>query len=84
MEGGPQSRNRGKFQKGRSGNPGGRPKRSTPPAASAYDIIIDKTLTVTRDGIQSDIPVAEALQHRTYQDALTGKRLAIREVLRCC
>lgn len=82
MENGSGRRNTGQFQKGRSGNPGGRPRQARNQTTSAFDIILDKTLSVTRDGIQRDIPVAEALQHRTYQDALAGKRLAIREVLR--
>lgn len=82
MEGGPDFPNRGWFRKGQSGNPGGRPKNASAPAVSPFDVIIEKTLTVTRGGIQREIPVEEALQHRTYQEALAGKRMAIREVLR--
>jgi hypothetical protein len=74
--------NRGWFQKGRSGNPGGRPKRSAPTDASAFAVILDKTLTLTRHGVSREVSVEEALQQRTYQEALAGKRLAIREVLR--
>ena len=74
--------NRGQFQKGRSGNPGGRPRRAPSTSKSAFDIIIGKTLTISRGGVPREISVEEALQHRTYQEALAGKRMAIREVLR--
>ena len=77
------SLNRGLFQKGRSGNPGGRPKRSRElPSASAFAIVIDRMLPLMRDGMPTEISVEEALQQKTYQDALAGKRLAIRQVLR--
>jgi hypothetical protein len=36
----------------------------------------------TRDGIAREMTVAEGLQHRTYQDALAGKGMAQREVLK--
>jgi hypothetical protein len=74
--------NRGWFRKGQSGNPGGRPKGRQAKSKSAFDVIVDKTLTVSRDGASREITVEEALQQRTYQDALAGKRMAIREVLR--
>ena len=43
---------------------------------------MEKTLTVTDRGSTREITVEEALQQRTYQDALKGKRMAIREVVR--
>ena len=74
----------GRFPKGVSGNPKGRPRNSkskkTP--GSAYDVIVDKTLTVTKNGIARDVTVEEALQHKTYQQALDGSRTARREILR--
>lgn len=76
-------RPRGQFAKGRSGNPGGRPRtQRAQPTASAFDIIIDKTLTITQGGISREVSVDEALQHKTYQDALAGSRLARREILK--
>ena len=43
---------------------------------------MEKTLTVDdRDGTR-EITVEEALQQRTYRDALAGKRMAQREVLK--
>jgi hypothetical protein len=70
-----------RFTKGRSGNPKGRPKRAEKPAGSAFDILIGKTLTVTHGGEPREVKVEEALQHRTYQQAIAGNRSARRTVL---
>lgn len=70
-----------RFRKGQSGNPRGRPKKQAP-AASAFDVIFDKTLSVTQNGVERQLTVEEALQLRTYQDALGGSRAARREVLK--
>ena len=72
--------NRGWFGKGRCGNPGGRPTASPTPQPSVFEILVDKTLTVVRDGMPREIGLKEALQHRIYQDALKGKPMAMREV----
>jgi Family of unknown function (DUF5681) len=73
----------GWFAKGQSGNLGGRPRRSSRGAAtSAFDILRDKTLTVTESGRTREISMEEALQRRTYQDAIAGKRMAMREVIK--
>ena len=72
----------GRFKKGQSGNPSGRPKKVKEPPASAFDIVIDKTLTVVHNGVPRELTAEEALQHRTYQDAIGGSRLAQREVLK--
>ena len=74
--------NRGWFRKGRSGNPGGRPTASRAPRPSAFDIVAEKTLIIAQHGIAREITVEEALQQRTYQDALAGKGMAQREVLK--
>jgi hypothetical protein len=71
----------GRFQKGHSGNPAGRPKARRP-HVSAFDVIFDKTLTVTQNGIERELTVDEALQLQTYQAALKGSKLAIRAVLK--
>jgi hypothetical protein len=78
----PGATNRGRFRKGRSGNPGGRPRKQPVAVASAFDIVVGKTLTVTRNGIPREVTMEEALQHRTYQDAIAGKRMAQRQVLK--
>ena len=70
-----------RFKEGRSGNPKGRP-RKVRPVASAFDIIMDKSLTIIRNGREREISIEEALQQRTYQDAIAGSRSARREVLK--
>lgn len=70
-----------RFKPGQSGNPAGRPKNRRP-NVSAFDIIIDKVLTVTQGGRERELTVDEALQLQTYQAALKGSRMAIRQVLR--
>jgi len=72
-----------RFRKGQSGNPAGRPKKATlAPQASAFDVVIDRRLTITQGGRQREVTVDEALQHKTYQDAIAGGRIARREVLK--
>jgi len=70
-----------RFRKGQSGNPKGRPRKQPPPV-SAFDVIFEKTLSVTQNGGERELTVEEALQLRTYQDALAGNRAARREVLK--
>jgi hypothetical protein len=71
----------GRFQKGQSGNPAGRPKARRP-HVSAFDVIIDKRLTVTQNGVERELTVDEALQLQTYQAALKGSKMAVRAVLK--
>lgn len=71
----------GRFEKGSSGNPAGRPKKRRP-NVSAFDIVFDKTLTVTQSGVERELTVDEALQLQTYQAALKGSKMAIRQVLK--
>jgi uncharacterized protein DUF5681 len=72
----------GRFRKGTSGNPKGRPKSRGASSISAYAIIMDRTLTLTKDGKPHEVTLEEALQHRTYQEAINGNRAAQREVLK--
>lgn len=71
----------GRFQKGQSGNPAGRPKKRRP-RVSAFDIIFDKMLTITQQGVKRELRIDEALQLQTYQAALKGRKMAIRAVLK--
>jgi hypothetical protein len=71
----------GQFQKGQSGNPAGRPKKRRP-HVSAFDVIFDKTLTVTQNGVERELTVDEALQLQTYQAALKGSKMAVRAILK--
>jgi len=43
---------------------------------------VERTLTITRNGQAQEVGVEEALQHRTYQDAIAGNRSARREILK--
>ena len=71
----------GRFEKGQSGNPAGRPKARRP-HNSAFDIIFDKTLKVTQGGAERELTVDEGLQLQTYQAALKGSKMAVRSVLK--
>jgi hypothetical protein len=73
-------RNPGWFSKGRSGNLGGRPKGSRASPASAIDIVVERKLTVPHLGGTREITMEEAIQQRTFRDAIAGKRMAMREV----
>ena len=74
--------NPGWFGKGRSGNPGGRPTASRAPQSSAFEVLVEKTLTVTDRTGTREITMEEALQQQTYQRALAGVRMAVRDVLK--
>jgi Family of unknown function (DUF5681) len=68
------------FKKGQSGNQKGRPKSKKEPAGSAFDIVLDKTLTVMKDGVPRELTVAETLQHQMYQKAIEGSRRAQQKI----
>src|SRR5262245_36636624 len=72
----------GRFKKGQSGNPKGRPEKARLTEVSAFEVIIDKTLTVVRNGVPREMTTEEALQHRTYQEAIGGSRMAQRAILK--
>ena len=70
-----------RFRKGTSGNPKGRPRKARS-QGSAFDIILDRTLTVMQDGCPRELTIEEALEQQTYQQAISGSRTARREVLK--
>jgi uncharacterized protein DUF5681 len=75
----------GRFLKGHSGNPKGRPRKQTAPpdvTRSAFEILFEKRVTVTQGDVDRELSVEQALQLRTYQDAMAGNRTARREVLK--
>jgi hypothetical protein len=76
------SSNPGWFPKGHSGNRNGRPKRPRAPNASAIEVLVDKNVTISDDGGTREIPLEEALQQRTFRDALAGKQMAVRTVIK--
>lgn len=71
----------GRFRKGSSGNTRGRPLARKPPD-SAFDIILDKTLTLSQGGVAQEVAVDAALQHRTYEKAIAGDNAAQKEVMK--
>ena len=71
----------GRWQKGQSGNPAGRPRKRRP-HISAFDIIFDKSLSVTHNGVERELSVEEVLELKTYQAALKGSTMAVRAVLK--
>ena len=71
-----------RFKPGQSGNPKGRPKKPRRPHLSAFEIVLDKRLTATVGGKERELTVEEVLQQQTLKDALAGKRMAIRTVLK--
>ena len=72
-----------RFRKGVSGNPAGRPRKERPAdSTSAFDVVIDKKLTIEQDGKSREVTIEEALWHKTYQNAIAGDRSAQREVLK--
>jgi hypothetical protein len=79
---GPSASNPGWFPKGRSGNPKGRPRGTRVPTGSAFEVLLDRTFAVPDGGGTREISFEEALQRRTFQDALAGKAMAVRAVLK--
>jgi hypothetical protein len=71
-----------RFRKGQSGNPGGRPKSRHANAPSAFDVLFDRTLSVQHNGAQREMTVDEALEQKTYQQAIAGDRKARRDILK--
>ena len=71
-----------RFRKGQSGNKNGRPKKRRAEEPSAFDIIINRTLTVEQHGEQHELPLDEALDHKTFEAAMAGDNKACREVLK--
>lgn len=71
-----------RFKPGQSGNPRGRPRKPRRPNVSAFEIVLDKRLTATVGGKERELTVEEVLQQQTLKDALAGKRMAIRKVLK--
>lgn len=71
-----------RFKPGQSGNPKGRPRKPRRPDVSAFEIVLDKRMTATIGGKERELTVEEVLQQQTLRDALAGKRMAIRKVLK--
>jgi hypothetical protein len=78
----PSAPNAGRFSKGRSGNPGGRPRASRAVKRSAFDIVLERKFTVAHGAGTREITAEEAHQRGILRDALAGNRSAIRDVVK--
>jgi hypothetical protein len=78
----PSAPNSGRFPKGSSGNPGGRPKASRAVKRSAFDIVLDRKFTVAHGAGTREITAEEAHQRVILRDALAGNRSAVRDVVK--
>ncbi|MFM2365584.1 MAG: hypothetical protein RIR95_191 [Pseudomonadota bacterium] len=75
----------GRFVKGKSGNPSGRPRKTKPKVeamASAYDIITTLTLPMVQDGVERQMTFDEVLTLKIYQNALKGSPLDRKKIIR--
>jgi len=73
----------GRFQKGVSGNPKGRPKKATGRAEKEHPFIqlAESSHLTTVNGSESQTKTNELLQFKIYNEALKGDLKAIRRVL---
>ena len=65
-----------RFQKGRSGNPSGRPKNQTKVEQSPFDILAGPDLSIVENGVQRQVTRKEALLHKVCQRAFAGDKKA--------
>lgn len=70
-----------RFRKGQSGNPKGRPRksRSADSNSSPLEILIQRTIPVGGESVS--LPLHDALLQKTFEDALAGKRHAMRKIV---
>ena len=73
----------GRYTKGHSPNPNGRPKKVPRNPVSGFEAIFDRKITLTAaDGSRRELTAAQALQHATLKEALKGKAGAINRVVK--
>jgi hypothetical protein len=71
------------FPKGKSGNPGGRPKGSgKAPVRTPFDVLFEITTTIEQNGRSREVTAEEALEQKLLQMAFEGKATAIRKILK--
>lgn len=69
-----------RFRKGTSGNPKGRPKRSSTP--KPIEKVLERNVTAVVDGARRSVPVMEAVGLQLAQRALAGDMAAMRELIK--
>ena len=72
----------GRLKRAKSGNRKGRPRKSSDQPQSAFDELRNRKIVVQMDRIERELPLAEALLHKTLQQAIGGGRMAIRTILK--
>jgi hypothetical protein len=72
--------NRGWFAEGRSGNRSGRPVRTRAVQDAVLEILVIPKIMVNGPGGPREMSTAELIEWTTFQAALTGKAMAIRQV----
>ena len=71
---------RNQFQKGKSGNPKGRPKGSG--VRTSVEKVLARTIPITVDGVRRRVPITEAMVTQLAQRALAGDPAASRDFLK--
>lgn len=72
-----------RFQLGKSGNPKGWPKKTAKPiSSSAFDILTDFMVPITKDGVEQEVIAEVAMQLKNYQQAIDGDKTACRAVIK--
>jgi len=72
----------GRFKKGQSGHPLGRPKKIPQLPLSPFEIVLSETVTVLQAGVQRELTLEEAVEFRLLQDAIAGKKMAQRAIMK--
>lgn len=70
-----------RFRKGRSGNPKGRPPKSST-QDPFHNVIYAQKQTVVHNGVEREVSAEEALQIKTLQQAFSGNKQAATEVFK--
>jgi hypothetical protein len=72
-----------RIKPGERRNPAGRPRRTpASPTPAGLEVLRDRTAKITKGGVEREVSMKEALEHRTLQSAFNGSRKAIRDVLK--
>lgn len=73
----------GRFRRGQSGNPKGRPRGArNSKTVSAFAVVFDRMIKVREGSSERELSAEEALQLRVYQQALKGSRMAQRTIMK--
>ena len=68
------------FKPGQSGNPRGRPKKSSRSFLQIFDDALSSQLTISQDGIKQNLPASEIICRQIVSKAAKGDFPAIKQV----